>query len=496
MTMDSDGPLSPAEAEAVARLRNAAADAADLYWPLSPSDVIGERTHVLRSRGIRIATMIVAAAAIVAGFLAPFPALHLGGASKAPSTSPPPVGSHRPQAETNACITTTPGVAPAPASLRPGFLSAGFRLTAGNPANLAAGTVTYSLTGPDPARVEFSLSNDSGPLTPAVGGRPTARSVRIQGLPGLLESGPPDPAFIGVYWKPKPNDLVSLVGYKMLAATVLQVADHADVSAGGVVALPIAPGSIISRAKAVAIAQVEFPQSTATAKLSSWTEVSRLIQASDYGKGMFAVPATLAGAPWTPIWGVLVIPRQQGSAPAAQAGRELVILNAATGTKELTASAGDHSSWFSALTDRDPSLRGCPGGSTARLPFGVLTRDEEAYTLANAQQFVFGDLQATIVLKLTTIPTLNRADPGLYGGCLQQSCSLDELVWPTIEVLRAPPGKTLSCPPPWVSTPSGIRSKPTKQYVIISVPNNSESGCGALPAWVSRLKDLAPPLPG
>jgi hypothetical protein len=173
-----------------------------------------------------------------------------------------------------------------------------------------------------------------------------------------------------------------------------------------------------------------------------------------------------------------------------------VILNAATGTKELTAWAGDHSSWFSALTDRDPSLRGCPGGSTARLPFGVLTRDEEAYTLADAQQSAFGHLQTTIVLKLTTVPALNRADPGLYGGCLQQSCSLDELVWPTIEVLRAPPGKTLSCPPPWVSTPSGVHSKPTKQYVIVSVPNNSESGCGALPAWVSQLKDLAPPLTG
>jgi len=442
--------------------------------------------------------MIVVAAAIVAVFVAPIPTLHLGGAAKSPSTSRPPVGGHHPPVQTAACTTTVRGVVSGPGSLSLGYLPAGFQLTSGNPANLGAGTVTYSLTKgqPDPARVEVSLSNNSGPLTAAVGGRTAARSVRIQGRPGLLESGPPDPAFIGAYWKPEPNDLVSVVGYKMLAATVLQVAEHADVSPGGVIALPIAPGPIISRAKAVAIAEAEFPQSTATAKLSSWTEVVSLIQASDYGKGMFSVPGTLAAAPWKPIWAVLVIPRHQDSVSQAQAGRELVVVNAATGTRELTASAGDHSSWFSALTDRDPNLRGCPGGSTARLPFGVLTRDEEAYTLRNVQQSAFGHLQTTIVLKLTTVPALNRADPGLYGGCVQQSCSLDELVWPTIEVMRAPSGKTLSCPPPWVSTPASVRSKPTKQYYTISVPNNYESGCGASPVWVSRLQDLAPPLHG
>jgi hypothetical protein len=28
---------------------------------------------------------------------------------------------------------------------------------------------------------------------------------------------------------------------------------------------------------------------------------------------------------------------------------------------------------------------------------------------------------------------------------------------------------------------------------VISVPNNYESGCGVLPGWVSRLRDLSPP---
>ena len=124
----------------------------------------------------------------------------------------------------------------------------------------------------------------------------------------------------------------------------------------------------------------------------------------------------------------------------------------------------------------------------------MLTRDEEIYTLGAVQRSAFDHLRTTFVVKLTTVPVLNRADPGLYGGCVEQSCSIDELVWPTIEVMRAAPGKTLSCPPPWVSTPApGVHSHPTKQYFVISVPDNYGSGCGALPGWVSQLRDLAPP---
>jgi len=45
-----------------------------------------------------------------------------------------------------------------------------------------------------------------------------------------------------------------------------------------------------------------------------------------------------------------------------------------------------------------------------------------------------------------------------------------------------------------VSTPApGVHSHPTKQYFVISVPDNYGSGCGALPGWVSQLRDLAPP---
>jgi hypothetical protein len=39
---------------------------------------------------------------------------------------------------------------------------------------------------------------------------------------------------------------------------------------------------------------------------------------------------------------------------------------------------------------------------------------------------------------------LARADPGLYGGCLQQNCETRQLVWLTIGIVHAAPGKTLA----------------------------------------------------
>jgi hypothetical protein len=132
-----------------------------------------------------------------------------------------------------------------------------------------------------------------------------------------------------------------------------------------------------------------------------------------------------------------------------------VVVDAASGRPLITGAIA-HQAWFAALTNRDPSLRGCPGGSTARLPFGVLTRDEESYeesyvaTSSSSSPAPQGAQEATrsVILKLTTVPALNRADPGLYGGCVQQNCTLDELVWPTIAVVHAPPAKTLASAAP------------------------------------------------
>ena len=53
-----------------------------------------------------------------------------------------------------------------------------------------------------------------------------------------MEDGPPDPQFTGVYWKPDAGDLISVVGYKLSATSVLEVADQVRFTPPGVVTCP------------------------------------------------------------------------------------------------------------------------------------------------------------------------------------------------------------------------------------------------------------------
>lgn len=399
------------------------------------------------------------------------------------------------------CTTTVHGVVPGPASLAAQWLPAGFHLTAGTTSDPAAG-LTYSTTGSDPPRIELDLSNSPGPLTAAAGGRTSATAVKVQGHPGLLEDGPPAPQFIGVYWKPTTSDLLGVVGYKLPAATIIDVAQHVAFSPPGMVSLPVQPGPIVTKTSAVVTARgaAHLSRSSAQAKLSSWTEISALLQAGHAATGL-TVPSDVTQEPWKPVWAVLLTGTSPSAGPASTSskasGTELVVVDASSG-KALITGAIARQAWFPALTNRDPNLGGCPGGSTARLPFGVLTRDEETY-VATSSPGPLGAPGATRseILKLTTVPVLNRADPGLYGGCVQQNCSLDELVWPTVVVVRAPAGKTLSCLPGSVSVPPGYHPKQVSQYVTIGVTIGVAGiagiVCGPVPNWVNQLQDLAPP---
>jgi hypothetical protein len=80
----------------------------------------------------------------------------------------------------------------------------------------------------------------------------------------------------------------------------------------------------------------------------------------------------------------------------------------------------------------------------------------------------------------------------MYGGCVQQNCSIDDLVWVTITTERAAPGHTLPCLPPSASYPAGYRPSKVKQTFSVSVPDNGELGCGPVPGPIARLRDLAP----
>src|SRR5581483_9838685 len=103
----------------------------------------------------------------------------------------------------------------------------------------------------DPPRVSISYDILHASLNGAVGGRAVARKLVIQGHPAILEDGPPGPQFISVYWKPDDSHLLSVVGYKLSAKTVIHIAQRLLLKPAGPIHLPISPGSIVSRATAL-----------------------------------------------------------------------------------------------------------------------------------------------------------------------------------------------------------------------------------------------------
>jgi len=434
---------------------------------------------------------VMAGSSVLAGCTA------AGGSAEPPSPDQAVASAHR-----AGCDTTVRGVVSSPGSLTAGWLPGGFQLIGGgDSAPGATPGATYAATGEgaDPPRVQLHFSYGPGPLSPMDGGNATATPVEVQGHPGLVESGPPAAQFIGVYWKPTAGVLLSTVGYKVPATIVVGIAQRVRLTPPGAVSLPDTPGPIVARSAAMTAARRTVPDFGSTmAKLSSWTEVTALLHADNASMATSA-PSPSVDTPWAPVWVVLLSPfrstRPTGATGSGSptAATQLVAVDAASGQSQLAVPLAGGTSWFAALTDRDPNLGGCPGGSTARLPFGVLTSDEETYAVrASAVPGSAGET-TSVVLKLTTVPTLNRADPGLYGGCMQQSCSLNELVWPSIVVVKAPAGKTLACLPPDASVPPGYQPKQVKQYVRIGVTRSGEFVCGPLPGWVTQLEDLAPP---
>ena len=260
---------------------------------------------------------------------------------------------------------------------------------------------------------------------------------------------------------------------------------------GGVVPLPLVPGRIVSRQRAIAAAEKLFRGhvSEAKAKLSSWTEVVALLQASgkDTSELGHTAPVELTAQPWRPVWAVRMT--VSGGHLPSPGGGMLAVLSAVTGASEILTSPGGHSSWFATLSDRDPTLKGCPGGSSARVPFGVLTRDEEAYAVRNPPVRhgpPAGRRRARADDRAGAQPGRSRPRRRMRPAEL-----LDRRARLADNRRHHAGREDSSRPPRWESTPPGGRTTRTEQYYLISVPAIC-TRCGPLPAWVSRLKDLAP----
>lgn len=404
-------------------------------------------------------------------------------------------GRPRPLLLGTGCARTIHGVIYGPGRLLPTWLPTGFRHSAATQTGLATPTENYTLatSRPHPPRIEVGFANDPRPFARFTGGRPAREYPTIEGHRGRLEAGPPTARLISVYWKPDSVHLLEVTGYKVSAAEVVTVAKNVWFDPPGLVPLPVIPGRIVSKRAAVDMAQraIDVAIGHSIAKLTSWAEVAVMLQAGHAAADLKTVPGAFASGRWQPIWTVLVT--DVGSGATA-----VVLINAATGQPVVTVRADGHPAWFDALTDRSRTAdRRCQGGSRARLPFGVLTRNEERFVVsASAPHPIPGadHARTTVQLKLTTVPAMNRAASGIYGGCAQQSCSIEELVWLIVTTVRANPGSTLSCLPSWTDSAPGYRPKQVKQYFWVSVPGNYGVYCAKLPTAIMRLADLSPPL--
>lgn len=394
------------------------------------------------------------------------------------------------------CLVAIHGVIYGPGRLLPTWLPAGFHRAAATQSGLTAPTENYTLATNrhDPPRIAVGFATDPRPFGRFSGGRPARQHPSIQGHRGRLESGPPAAKIVSVYWKPDAVHLLSVTGYKVPAAVVLTVARNVWFDPPGLVPLPLSAGPVISKDSAIELARraSDVTSGRSNAKLSSWAEVSAMLRADHAGAILGSVPDASASERWQPVWTVLVTDDVTGATA-------LVLIDAATGQPVVTAPVSGRPAWFSALTDRSRAVvHRCQGGSRALLPFGVLTRNEEAFVVgAGFPRPLPGaeHAQTTIALKLTTVPAMNSADPGIYGGCVAQSCSINELTWVIITKVRADPGTTVACLPTWAGPPQGYRPSQVRQYFWVSVPaGNYGIYCRTLPGPLENLRDLSPPL--
>jgi len=393
------------------------------------------------------------------------------------------------------CVTTIHGVMFGPGRLLPTWLPTGFRRSAATQPGLAAPTENYTLatSRPNPPRIEVGFANDARPFATFTGGRPARNYPTIEGHRGRLEAGPPAARVISVYWKPDRVHLLRVTGYKVPAAEVVTVAKNVWFDPPGLVPLPVSPGPIVSKRAAIAMAQrgINFAIAHEVAKLTSLTEVAAMLEADHSAADLHKVPGAFASERWQPVWTVLVT-------DARSAATAVVLINAATGQPVVTVPVKGHPAWFSALTDRSQTTaHRCQGGSPAKLPFGVLTRDEEGFVVGSGVRHPIlgaGNAQTTTQFKLTTVPAMNKAASGIYGGCAQQNCSIEELVWVIVKKVRANPGSTVDCLPTWADSAPGYRPSHVSKYFWVSVPGNYGIYCKKLPTPIMQLKDLSPPL--
>jgi hypothetical protein len=380
------------------------------------------------------------------------------------------------------CTTTVRDAASTPITLTARWLPAGFRLSHNDSSNSARPAVIYTSSVQASARLELSATLHRAGLHPAdTAGSTVVRPAVVGDRPAFIGRGQQD-QLTSVYWKTTSGYLISVVGYRVAERAVMRVARHIRFIPSITTALPVDPGMVVTRRAVITTASrwAGGESRLALAKLTSWTEVAEMVSARS-GRAAPAAPDVLSATPWRPVWAVLL--------PGPPAQRSLVVVDAVTGQVVADLSDGPPG-WYPALTDR--ASGGCPGGSSARLPFGVLTRTEQSYTAGLDSAHWPAGFNGSRRIVLSTVTEVNKADPGLYSGCIQQNCTISQLVWVTITTERGIGRHRLSCLPPSGPAPAGYRPHKVRETFVVDVRDDEETGCGPLPRRIAALKDLAP----
>ena len=394
-----------------------------------------------------------------------------------------------------------------------GYLPPGFSLQEGNPSNIGPGQYgspvyygKHTKGNPWPSTLEVESDPGSRRLGPIQGNSFKGTPVAINGHRGLLVVGDPLPQSNSVWWDATSQTELGVTGFLVPTPQLLKVALSIAFHPQTVMALPRAPGRIVSRSEAIAAAARDGEVAIG-AKLSSYTEVSTLlgssarflarglhagpIRHSERGRGgqTQETPTGLAAAPWTPVWAVLLAPSGSPNR-GVDAATSVALVIAASGKVAMRLSAGPHPEWFNWLTDRDPALHGCQGGTTARLPFGILTRTEESYVAPPGQLRARRARTLVVEYKLASERAIYASGSDELGGCIQY-CSLNADVWLVMRETKADPGTTVICAPP--TGPRGYRGQRVKEYTWVSYSEGGGLTCTGPPPWFVKLKDLAPP---
>jgi hypothetical protein len=390
------------------------------------------------------------------------------------------------------------------------YLPPGFHLKSGNPADVGLGQSSSPLNyvSANPwQHLSISTNAASQPLGQQLIEQSNFRyrkfPVVINGHAGVLLTSSRNNPTVEVDWLVTADTSLSVDGYLLTSARLEEVARGVTFHPPTVVTLPLTPGRIVSEAEAARTASAMGH--VVAAKLSSFFEVGTLaefgnpqrevsnlspppaisIQVDQDGRPIVeapGAPSVLINEPWRPIWAIML------------QSKNVVLVDAASGQRLWSFDGGPNTAWFSAVTNRQPGRPDCLGGSTARIPFGVLTLAELEHRSAGRLRPAVPDATTTTYYKLAALPALNNQDTG--QGCLQY-CDLGTVEWITMTVTVAKPGTKIACPipeGPGRGPGRGGRSGPPKTtaYSQFSYGNGGGINCGLPQPWYTNLKNLAP----